>query len=249
MSYIFVKLMGGLGNQLFQYAAGMLQKRLSSGTLILCKPENIHDTFDYRLLFTEGVIYNGITPMSFNTLYQENGYLFWDPNNYKDGIVLLYGYFQNYNVLKPILLEFKNHILQNLESLRTYTILPKSGFIHVRRGDYLNNPELHHVQSLDYYKKALSLMPHINHWYLFSDDLEWCKSQEIFNTLNITYVNEDPLHSLAYMSMIHEGAIIANSSFSWWGAYLGIGNANVIYPKKWLGDISPDLFPEDWVGI
>ena len=119
----------------------------------------------------------------------------------------------------------------------------------MRRGDYLNNPELHHVQTLEYYRKALSLMPHINHWYLFSDDLEWCKSQDLFNTLHITYVSEDPLHSLGYMSMIHEGAIIANSSFSWWGAYLGIGETNVIYPKKWLGDLSPDLFPEDWVGI
>ena len=48
-SYIFVNLMGGVGNQLFQYAAGLLQQKETDGTLVLCKPHtNIHDTKDYR---------------------------------------------------------------------------------------------------------------------------------------------------------------------------------------------------------
>jgi hypothetical protein len=247
MTYIFVKLMGGVGNQLFQYAAGILQKKINSGTLVLYKAENNHDSTDYRYLFSQAIAYDG--KIQCMTLYQENGFAFWNPEDYKVDALLLYGYFQNYNVLKPILPEFKNHILHSLEPYQKFNIVPKSGFIHVRRGDYLNLPDSHHIQSLEYYKKALSLMSDIRHWYLLSDDLEWCKSQYLFRTINVTYVNEDTLHSLAFMSMITEGAIIANSSFSWWGAYLGVGEKNVIYPKLWFSDISPDLFPEEWVGI
>uniref|UniRef100_A0A6C0D6G5 Glycosyltransferase n=1 Tax=viral metagenome TaxID=1070528 RepID=A0A6C0D6G5_9ZZZZ len=240
--------MGGIGNQLFQYAAGFLQKKVSSSNLVLCKPENSHDSTDYRYLFTEGISYNGDIPLC-KTLYQENGFLVWDPENYNGDTIILYGYFQNYNVLKTILPEFKTHILLNLEHYKKFKIVSNSGFIHVRRGDYLNKSNSHHIQPLEYYEKAIRLMSHISHWYVLSDDLEWCKSQELFNSLNVTYVNEDTLHSLALMTMICKGAIIANSSFSWWGAYLGCGEKNVIYPKLWFEDVSPDLFPEDWVGL
>ena len=247
MKYILVKLMGGIGNQLFQYSAGVLQKNVNSGNLLLCKPENDHDSIDYRFLFTQGNSYDGVIPHC-KTLYQENGFLTWNPNDYKDDIVLLYGYFQNYKVLKNILPEFKIHILNSLKQFQIFDIIPNSGFIHVRRGDYLNNPNSHHIQALEYYEKALKLMSHISHWYIVSDDLEWCKSQELFK--NMTYVTEDTIYSMAFMTMITKGAIIANSSFSWWGAYLGCGEQqNVIYPKLWFEDISPDLFPEEWVGI
>jgi hypothetical protein len=240
--------MGGIGNQLFQYAAGLLQKKVNSGTLLLCKAENSHDTLDYRYLFNEGLEYNARTPLCL-TLYQENSFGVWNPEDYKVDIVLLYGYFQNYNILKPILNELKSSILRSLEPFRKFSIIPNSGFIHVRRGDYLKLKDSHHIQPLEYYKKAISLLPNINNWYLFSDDLEWCKSQELFKNMNVTYINENTLYTLAFMSMVTDGAIIANSTFSWWGAYLGVGTKNVVYPKKWFEDISPDLFPEEWVAI
>jgi hypothetical protein len=248
MSYIFVKLMGGIGNQLFQYAAGFLQKTVNSGTLLLCKAENVHEKTDYRDLFSEGVKYTaGIPPCEM--LYQDDGFGVWNPEDYKLDIILLYGYFQNYSVLKKVLGTFKTTIIRSLEPYRKFSVVSNSGFIHVRRGDYLKLQQSHHIQPLEYYREALTLLPNINHWYLFSDDIEWCKSQELFRTLNITYVEENTINTLAYMSMITEGAIIANSSFSWWGAFLGVGDKNVIYPKRWFEDKTPDLFPEEWVGI
>jgi len=76
-----------------------LQKKVNSGTLLLCKAENSHDTLDYRYLFNEGLEYNARTPLCL-TLYQENSFGVWNPEDYKVDMVLLYGYFQNYNILK-----------------------------------------------------------------------------------------------------------------------------------------------------
>lgn len=249
MEYIFVKLMGGLGNQLFQYAASFLLQTIHSGKIILIKAENDHDTFDYRSIFNKGLIYNVGIPQ-IPTVYQEDGFGVWNPNNYNQPMILLHGYFQNYSVLKSILVDFKKHILNVLEPYRNNTIILNSGFIHVRRGDYLNKSDIHHIQSLEYYKKALEIFKHINHWYIFSDDLQWCKQQTLFSSLNITYVDKTPIETLAMMSQIHNAAIIANSSFSWWGAYLGVDTIDcVVYPKQWFSDKTPDLFPEHWVEI
>ena len=246
MNYIFVKLMGGLGNQLFQYAAALLQRKHTSGTIVLAKAENPHDSYDYRSLFSEGLIYNAGIP-NVPSIYQEDGFGVWNPEDYKFPMLLLYGYFQNYKVLKPILQTLKESLC--LQFTR-FEIVPNSGFIHVRRGDYLNLPNVHHVQPLEYYEKALSILNNISHWYVFSDDLEWCKQQSLFKSLNTTFVDKNTLESLSMMSQIHDGAIIANSSFSWWGAYLGVGETNrVIYPKRWFESKTPDLFPDEWVGI
>ena len=104
-SVVFVHLMGGLGNQLFQYAAGMLQVKTTNGKLYLEKPvENHHDNADYRdTLFTLGEKYDGQLPYHISH-YQENGVAHWNPHDYKYPILLLYGYFQNYSSLKPILI-------------------------------------------------------------------------------------------------------------------------------------------------
>jgi hypothetical protein len=67
-----------------------------------------------------------------------------------------------------------------------------------------------------------------------------------------TIVDEpDELDGLALMSLCHGGAIIANSTFSWWGAMLGAypAKATVVYPSKWLQGNKPDLFPPQWARI
>ena len=252
-SIIFVRLMGGLGNQLFQYAAGLLQAAVTNGRLYLQKPvENIHDTNDYRsTLFTLGEPYDGPLPYHL-TLYQEDGFASWNPLHYNDPILLLYGYFQNYNCLKPILAQFKPHMLENLKysggaMLTTYNINSSSGFIHVRRGDYL---KLNNVLDTVYYSNALKHFNTIHTWYVLSDDITWCKESKLFDSLNKIYVEEsDPVVCLALMAEIKGAAIIANSTFSWMGAYLGCGTSNVIYPKVWINSGTPDLFPEEWIGL
>jgi hypothetical protein len=249
MSYIFIHLMGGLGNQLFQYAAGFLQRKETNCVLFFTKADNSHDTTDYRNTFELTKYDNQLT--NYKVFYQENGFQSWDPQDYAYPIVLFYGYFQNYSVLKSILPQFKETILNKLQSqrsavLQTYSIPSSSGFIHIRRGDYVG---VHNVQDIDYYSKAIDILVNVKHWFIFSDDIEWVKTQELFQNLNPTFVTEtDPIMSLALMCEIQHGAIIANSSFSWWGAYLG-GSDSVVYPKRWLDNKTPDLFPEQWVGI
>ena len=249
MDSIFVQLMGGLGNQLFQYAAGFLQQKVSNGRLYFIKANNNHDTNDYRITFNLEQTHH--IPQDFKILYQDDGFALWNPVEY--GCVLFYGYFQNYTVLKSILPEFKHILLEKLSTQRDamahkYSIPENSGFIHVRRGDYLLNDHIHHIQDCTYYSNAIELLPHIKNWYIFSDDISWVKSQEVFQKLDPIYICEsDPISSLALMCLIHDGAIIANSTFSWWGAYLG--SKHVVYPKLWMNNSTPDLFPENWRGI
>ena len=259
-SLIFVNLMGGLGNQLFQYAAGLLHRKTSNGVLILCKPHtNIHDSRDYReIIFKNENKYDGgLLPQA--TLYQDDGYAFWNPREWDFSMILLYGYFQNYEVLKPILPEFKMTIMKNLEEYKMsmrqkYLVTDSSIFIHIRRGDFLKLQDIFPLQSVDYYKKAytsLSSTRLISKIFLFSDDLEWCRSEEFFKSLNPTYVDEDVIESLALMSEIRGGAIIANSTLSWMGAYLGCELKNVYYPKKWLTDNNKtvSICPNEWIGV
>jgi len=255
-SLIFVNLMGGLGNQLFQYAAGLLHRKTSNGVLMLCKPHtNIHDSKDYRdIIFKNEHKYDEGIPQQV-TLYQDDAYRAWNPLEWNYPLIYLYGYFQNYETLKPILPEFKDKILTNLDLYRfnmrqKYTVTDSSIFIHIRRGDYKEADR----QTTDYYKKALSILTKtksISKIFIFSDDLEWCRSQEFFQSLNPTYVDEDVIESLALMTEIRGGAIIANSTLSWMGAYLGCQLENVYYPKKWLtdNDNSVNICPNEWIGV
>ena len=254
-SYIFVHLMGGLGNQLFQYAAGLLHQKVNGGKLYLEKAKNSHDNTDYRNeIFTKGEKYDKQLPIHIS-LYQENGFVSWNPENYKVPILLLYGYFQNYPSLKPILPSFRIHMLDMLKEKRNamkekYNVKENSGFLHVRRGDYLNVSSV--VTGLDYYKKAmLNVKTNITKWYIFSDDIHWCIKQDLFKNLNPIFVSEkDPLLTISLMCEIDGAAIIANSTFSWMGAYLAVGTKDsVIYPKLWINPGNPDLFPSEWIGI
>ena len=169
-TYIFVRLMGGLGNQLFQYAAGLLQKKVTNGIVLLEKvSDNKHDSVDYRSeLFTNAIPYNSIIPLHIS-LYQEDGFKSWNPDYYTNiPILYLYGYFQNYSCLKPILPEFKDYILKQLQQRKLYikekyNIPSNSAFIHIRRGDYVDlNLQL---KDFSYYQNGVKLLPHIQHWY------------------------------------------------------------------------------------
>lgn len=255
--YIFLNLMGGIGNQLFQYAAGLLQQSIYNGCLVLSEPTNRHDNNDYRLNIFAG--HYGYTqsqlPLHIHTLYQEDPQGSWDPREYPYPLLNYYGYFQNIRCLTPVLPKFKTIILERLQPykdtmLQRYIVTPTSGFIHVRRGDYLDHPTLFPILTDSYYAKALTHFPHITQWYILSEKLE--DAHILLNTIpNSRYLDEkDPLHCLALMSSISGGAIIANSTFSWMGAYLGIGNTDkVVYPAQWQYKDCTSMFPSEWICI
>lgn len=102
--------------------------------------------------------------------------------------------------------------------------------IHVRRGDYVNNPFYVDLTQTDYYKKAMAEFPD-EKFMVFSDDIEWCQKQDIFT--GCSFSEHDEVKDLNLMASC-KGIIMANSSFSWWGAYLS--NAKVIAPKEWYSD-------------
>ena len=117
--------------------------------------------------------------------------------------------------------------------------------LHIRRTDYLVNPN-HPVQPLDYYKEALSLLDQDKTVVIFSDDAEWCHKQEMFSDDRFVISQDsDADFDLCLMSMCNSH-IIANSSFSWWGAWLG-RSEKIIAPKNWFADSCADKSVKDMV--
>lgn len=116
--------------------------------------------------------------------------------------------------------------------------------IHVRRGDYVNNPFYVDLTQTDYYEKAIAEFPN-EKFLVFSDDIEFCKEYFIGDEYEFNDDNElDALNKMASC----KGIIMANSSFSFWGAYLS--NAKVVAPKAWFSDeIQRIKLLDEWVKI
>lgn len=235
---IYVTLMGGLGNQLFQYAAGLTFEGQSEGTLYLYRAHsNSHSTTDYRYLFKRGIPLNSRVP-SFTL--QLGPFSPWNPSDYPRPITLN-GYFQNLPSIQSVLPIVLEDLRESLGRMGLTKHKDKT-FIHVRRGDYLTYSHLYGGVGEDYYKKAMVHFP--NNFIVLSDDPEWCRTQPWLAHCEI--IDEpDELKSLAIMASC-EGAIIANSTFSWWGAMLSA--KKVVYPSKWFSTVRPDLFP-GWICI
>jgi hypothetical protein len=122
--------------------------------------------------------------------------------------------------------------------------------VHVRRGDYLHLPNHHPCCTLDYYNEALQQFPN-SKIVIFSDDIEWCKKQ--FDS-NYTFIQGQSDYDDLWTMSKCDHHIIANSSFSWWGAWLGHNpHKTVIAPKNWFGKNlkhnTNDLYPDEWVTI
>lgn len=117
--------------------------------------------------------------------------------------------------------------------------------LHVRRGDYVGNSFYIDLTQTDYYQKAMAEFPH-RKFLIFSDDIEWCKQQEIFKGCEFS-AGRSELEDLNLM-MRCDGHIVANSTFSWWGAWLGKGK--VIAPKAWYADgVERTKCPETWIRV
>jgi hypothetical protein len=118
--------------------------------------------------------------------------------------------------------------------------------VHVRRGDYLNNSKIHPTCPKEYYQRAMDYIGD-GLFIVVSDDIEWCKQN--FRGSNIKYAEfNDEILDLTLLTMV-DNSIIANSSFSFWGAYLSHKH-HIIAPKVWFGPEGPqakDICPPDWV--
>ncbi len=130
--------------------------------------------------------------------------------------------------------------------------------IHVRLGDYVNNDDLkriYYVCDEDYYKRAIENMSNkfpSAKFYIFSDDIDEAKKLEIFS--GHTFIENKNVSSWNDMYLMSKckHSIIANSSFSWWGAYLNKNPQKVtIAPSRWLANKTPtpDILPSNWLKL
>lgn len=239
ITYSYLGKNGRLGNQMFQYALLLgVQAKLEYSIVL---DENIGSIqltqcFDIKdcHFFNERDIH---TPNQF-----EEKQFHFDKKilRTEDGVDFK-GYFQTEKYFEHCRdkvrnsFTFKNEIKDKanhwIDPYKQYNLVS----LHVRRTDYVNLPNHHPLCTLDYYKSAISLFQEPNtHFIIFSDDIEWCKENLQLENTTFAETGNDYV-DLCVMSMCNHH-IIANSSFSWWGAWLNPSETKrVIAPKIWFG--------------
>jgi hypothetical protein len=200
------------------------------------------------------------------TIVQEQDVKF-DENILKVGAhVYLQGYWQSEKYFEPIADFLRKEIQPKASWSKENTLLLKqirerqSVSVHVRRGDYVENPDINKTHGLllqPYYEEAVKILGNRMtgvQFFVFSDDVPWARENLDFHapTFYVSHNNnnEDYWDMILMSCCSHH--IIANSSFSWWGAWLNPNSEKtVIAPKRWFkADIfNPDLIPEDWIKI
>ena len=192
--------------------------------------------------------------------FKEKRSSYFDGGVFKNEFLYLNGYWQNelyFSNIRELLLGELSPInsMNDLGYVYLESIEKSNSVsLHVRRGDYLNLRNIG-VLGVDYYTKAVDyIRQNVENptFYIFSDDLEWCKDSLGFLD-NCIYVDrtQTEIEDLKLMSFCRHN-IIANSSFSWWGAWLNQNpNKVVIAPKCWLLDDtgSSNVILSDWVKV
>lgn len=129
-----------------------------------------------------------------------------------------------------------------------YIFLEPYVSIHVRRGDYINNTFYTDIFNQGYYEKAMAMFPD-KRFLIFSDDLKWCIEQPVFEDCKFSegYEEYEDLNRMAGC----EHNIIANSSFSWWAAWLNPNpEKKVVCPAQWFADgVERIDLPDSWIRI
>ena len=252
-------LQGGLGNQMFQIAAAY---SLSLKLNVECK-FNFNESFVSTQghganKYKENIFkYIDNDNISFNTFkfYQEPEFKY-NEIPLMDNLMLV-GNFQSEKyfsdnkdeVLK--IFNFDNEVNDKFKKFINENVGDSSvTAIHVRRGDYLLKPNFHPVCDMDYYNKAIEII-NDDKYIIISDDIEWCKENFLGDKFIFSpFTNEiDDL----YLLINCDNHIIANSSFSWWGAYLCEKENKVVSPKTWFGPDGPqdtqDIYINNWIKI
>jgi Glycosyl transferase family 11 len=292
---VIVQITGGLGNQLFQYAAARSLSLHHNEPLLLEVGSFYRDELpdlevprNFELYnFTginEAIITNeqlkesiklnskSLLPKRITSAYKKEIYTepfyHFDKNFFKaKRKVLLKGgwqsekYFSPYKDIFKNAFQLKEELISRVQPFGLQLNKQNSVSIHIRRGDYLRKKiilEWHGVMSAQYYKKAFELIcAKINEpkFYYFTDDPEWVQ-KELFPTLGGEIVSgtisQTHFEDLYLMSQCKHN-IIANSSFSWWGAWLNNNSDKiVIAPKNWFNKgpkDTQDLYPAGWIQL
>lgn len=235
---------GGLGNQLFQVAAGLsLAKEIGTDFKLLkgqhhlplqgTRIENYYSTIFKNLELVDSLPSN-------ISVFQEKSFAYSELPKVDN--LMLWGYFQS-----------EKYFLSNADLIRNVINFPykdtKEGYVsvHFRQGDYTKNPDIHYIQKLDYFQRAIDKIGSYKKLLVFSDS----ELPTNFQFHNMELVNSgNDLEDMSLMSSC-EHNIISNSTFSWWAAWFNRNkNKIVIAPKVWFGYKGPqdyyDIYCNGW---
>ena len=284
--------MGGLGNQLFQYAAGraLALKHKTELKLDLSflnsDPKNVYTKRELELhvfdisstistsneleAFYKRTFFQKIATKFFSSLPSkyfignQQGFEYdmafesYPNNSYLNGYWQSEKYFGSFREVLLKDLVIKKEMSEQCKLIYDLILNSNSVSLHIRRGDYVSDKSAiayHGTISLDFYDKALA---YLNGLYknlkvfIFSDDMDWVKAN-LKLTNEFVYVDfnteENSVFDMYLMSQCKHN-IIANSSFSWWGAWLNQNPQKVVIaPDKWFADKNlntKDLIPNSW---
>lgn len=243
LSFNHIGNLGRLANQMFQYASlkGIATHRgyefcippkevFGQKDSMVKKDLNLYDIFDIEKNNTISLAKNPILQERMHTFDEE---LFTNcPDN-----IDLFGYYQTEKYFKHIEddirkdFSFSEELTSNcgefIKALNSEVIS-----LHIRRGDYVTN-ENHPVQPLEYYENGLKMLPDNLPVLVFSDDFDWCNQQELFNSDRFSISQQSSVDADLCMMTFCDYHIIANSSLSWWGAWLA-KSKKTIAPIKWF---------------
>jgi hypothetical protein len=278
---VAIKLQGGLGNQLFQYAAGYaLSKRLNCKLLLDARYVGLGANRIYQLsqLSITGKLaqYPDLDQLPSSDLkLLDRKFLHRNAHHFKhirephfhydpeftnlSGRVYLDGYWQSARYFETFSSEIKQEFSLRFEKSgkmkELSSIISNSVAVHIRRGDYVNNSvtnSYHGNLNQHYYLSAIEQIKRkfgVDEVYFFTDDPTWVSQNFRTNSMNIVSSMgfSDVEEILIFSAAKYK--IISNSSFSWWGAWLG-QTENVIAPQKWFGlnihNDTSDLYQPHW---
>jgi hypothetical protein len=291
---IISNIIGGLGNQMFQFAAARALSLARTEALLLDiygfsgyglhQGFELHRVFDCQVKIANERDIHRILDWQFPPLIRrivrrpamavfrrdafvvEPHFHYWSALNQVPSDCYLTGYwqsekyFQAYAATIRADFSFKQAMMQKNAELADKISGVTAISLHVRRGDYVKNLKTaanHGLCSLDYYRSAIKYVAErvdTPFFFVFSDDPVWVK-ENLQIDFPCRYIDHnqgaESYNDMRLMSLCKHH-IIANSSFSWWGAWLNARNDKiVIAPKKWFAnanDVS-DLFPEGWVTL
>lgn len=297
---IIVKIIGGLGNQMFQYSLGRsiavknnVELKLDISAFDSYKLhsyqldkfniiENIatykeikgftrwkievRDNFKrYYEIFED--ILNPFTPYYRRKYVKERDYTFDSnilkirDNVYLDGYWGCEKYFKEIESIIKKEFTIKDELDSENLNMANEILGTESVSLHIRRGDYVSDPQtnkIHGTCSLNYYFQAIDEICKLvsePHFFIFSDDPDWVKNNFSipFPVQIISFNGSEKPHLDLHLMSLCKHHIIANSTFSWWGAWLSENPKKmVLAPKTWVNVPSrniSDLIPDDWIKI
>lgn len=287
-----VRIFGGLGNQMFQYALAVsIKKQLGEEVAIdhsVMRGYPLHNGYELKHIFNTSIPQASIAqiayvawPLPHYRLWQigthclpkrkstlkESKSMEFCPKVFMPNIdLMIEGYWQNERYFR----NYRNEVLKafafkpfegNSKNLSVVEAIKEktSVSIHVRRGDYLKISFTEGICSLNYYKAAIDMIKRYvdpDMFVVFSDDIEWCREnlRESLCGTETVYVDwnkgKESYRDMQLMSLCSHN-IIANSSFSWWGAWLNRNpEKKVIAPSRWMNALGwPEIIPDGWLTI